>query len=421
MEKTTLDNGIRILTKKIPTSNAVSIGFWIQAGSSVETKGEQGYSHFLEHMMFKGTKSRTDKQIAEEIDKAGAYINAGTAKEYTSYYINIIHNKIEIALDILTDILENSTFLFDAINREKQVVLEEFKMYQDTPSEIVLDNLMEGLLSGHPLSLPILGKKEIIQDIDNKKLTNFYNEHYFADNLIITAAGQVAHEQVVNYIKNKKFYFTRTHSHQNSQVPIHSIQSKDIILEKDLEQVNFCLGFPGIPIASDLRFALYIINSIFGASMSSILFQRIRENLGLCYSIYSYDSLFKERGVFGIYSATSIAFFEKELLEILKVIREFKKKQISDEMIQDAKEHLKGNLALSFESIDTHMNNLGRQEIFFKEHYTFNDLIKLIDKVNKDQIFEVIQTLFPDNYKIIIASLGNKKHKKILSKIDRVI
>ncbi|MDD5066897.1 MAG: pitrilysin family protein [bacterium] len=421
MERTVLENGIVVLTRKITTSRAVSIGFWIKSGSTFETADENGYSHFLEHMMFKGTVRRTEKQIAHEIDKVGAYINAGTSKEYTSYYINIIQDKLDVALDILTDILENSTFLPENIAKEKQVVLEEIKMYEDTPPELVQDNLLEGMLSGHPLARPILGRKDLIEAIDRDKLSRFYGKHYYPHNLIVAAAGNLNHKKIIDYLNRKKFLHKRKNGKNSHTLKINNIRAREMIVEKDLAQVNFCLGFPGLPLRSELRFALHIVNAVLGSSMSSILFQKIRENMGLCYSIYSFENLFKDLGIFGIYSATSIRNFEKELNEIIRIIREFRKLKIKDETIRDAKEHLKGNLALAFESIDTHMNNLGRQELFYQKHYLFDDLIRLIDKVNKDQIHQVLHTIFPDRYKIIISSIGNKKHRKILEKLDLVI
>lgn len=421
MERTRLSNGITVVTRKIPSSKAVSIGFWLKSGSTYEGNEEQGYSHFLEHMMFKGTKRRTEKQIAQEVDRAGAYINAGTSKEYTSYYINIIHDKIGLALDILTDLLENSVFLPAAIHREKQVVLEEIKMYEDTPSEIVQDNLLEGMLAGHPLAHPILGRRKAVQEITGAKIRSFYEKHYFPQNLIISAAGNLSHRRLVDTLVGSRFFSGRKARKNSHVIRLRNIQARPVLVEKDLAQVNFCLGFPGLPVTSPLRYALHIVNAILGASMSSILFQKIREEMGLCYSIYSFENLFRDLGVFGIYSATSISNFEKEITEILRIIRQFRKDRLDAQQIRDAKEHLKGNLALAFESIDMHMNNLGRQEIFYKRHYTFEEIIRMIDRVNQEDIRRVMDAVFPSGRRITVSSIGDPKHRKILEKLDLVL
>ena len=418
MNKTRLKNGITIITKRIASSHAVSIGFWIKTGSIHENNKERGYAHFLEHMIFKGTKKRSAKQIAQEIDSAGAYINAITAKEYTAYYINIIHDKIDLALDILTDILENSVFNSNEIQKEKQVVLEEIKMYKDTTSELVHDKLIEAMLWGHPIGYPILGDENTIKGITDKKLINFFLKHYLSHNIIISASGNISHKKIVDHIIKKKFFNKYTGLEVNNNNINIKTKPRSIILTKKLEQIHLCLGFPSIPITNKSRYALYTLNAIFGSSMSSRLFQEIRESMGLCYSIYSFNSLYKNTGVFGIYAGTGINFFEKTLKEILKQIKKIKKNKLSKQEIINAKEHLKGNMALSYENIDTHMNSLARQEIYFKKHITFKEQLQMVDKIKPEDIHKAIQIIFPDDYKIIVSSIGHSDHKKILKKTN---
>ena len=421
MEKTVLRNGITVLTKYIPSSHAASIGFWVKAGSIHEKEKEDGYAHFLEHMIFKGTKKRTARQIANEIDTAGAYINAGTAKEYTSYYINIIHDKIGLALDILTDIIENSVFIPKEIQKERQVVLEEIKMYEDTPTELVQDNLVEAMLNGHPIGHPILGGKESIKNVTRKKLISFFKENYLPESIIISAAGRVSHNMIVDHINKSRFFSKKSGQKGCDHNISNDIKPRDIIISKELAQVHFCLGFPGIPITNMSRYALYILNSIFGASMSSRLFQRIRESMGLCYSIYSFNSMYIDHGIFGVYAGTSVSSFQKAITEVLKEVKKVKKGNISKDEITSAKEHLKGNMALAYESIDTHMNSLARQEIYYKKHILFKKQLQLIDKVKQEDIYNITRIIFPDDYKIIISSIGHKDHRKILDSVELVI
>lgn len=421
MKKTILPNGIILLSKHIPSSHAASIGIWIKTGSINEKKSENGYAHFLEHMIFKGTERRSAEEIAQEVDSAGAYINAATSKEYTTYYINIIDTKIDLALDILTDILDHSTFQQEEINKEKLVILEEIKMYEDTPSEQVQDNLIEAMMDGHPIGNPILGKKEIIKKTGRDQLVNFFNNNYTSSNIIISAAGNIDHNYIADYITKVKFYHDKTEDQQDQIDMDHEIKARNIIQCKDFSQVHFCLGFPCITITSSLRYAIYILNAIFGASMSSRLFQRIRENLGLCYSIYSFNSLYKDNGLFGVYTGTSINTFEKSLNEIMQEIKKIKKVFLTKQEIINSKEHLKGNMALAYENISTHMNSLARQEIYYGEHFTFEELIRRIDQVTDDELKQSIDVIFPDNYKITVSSIGPKKHNKILNKSDLVI
>lgn len=421
MRKTILKNGITILTKYIPTSHAVSIGFWVKAGSIHEESKEKGYAHFLEHMMFKGTKKRDAKKIAQEIDTAGAYINAGTSKEYTSYYINIIKDKTDLAMDVLTDITENSIFDKKEMEKEKQVILEEIKMYEDTPTELVQDNLVEAMLGDHPIGHSILGSKKTIKDVTRKNILAFYGKYYKARNIIITAAGNMSHDKIVNYLDKKKFFYKKAEREEFPDNRQTDIISKDIIISQDLSQVHFCLGFPGISVIDGSRYAYYILNSLFGASMSSRLFQRIRESMGLCYSIYSFNSMYKDHGIFGIYAGTSVNTFQKALKEILNEIKRIKRGKLSDKEITSAKEHLKGNIVLAYESIDTHMNTLARQEIYYKKHHTLKEQLQIIDKVKPEDISTAIQTIFPSDYKIIISSIGHNDHKKILDNMDLVI
>ena len=372
-------------------------------------------------MLFKGTKKRTAQDIAKEVDRVGAYLNATTTREYTGYFINIRKDKLELALDILTDIIENSTFPEKEIKREKQVVLEEIKMYEDSPDELVHDHLFEAMLWKHPLGKPILGDRRSIKKIKRRKILNFYNKYYTPNRLVISGAGYLDHNYVLKYLEKKKFLYSRRKSENELYNFTNKFQSRDYVVIRNLAQVHFCLGFRGIPADHPLRHSLYVLNTMLGSSMSSRLFQQIREKFGLCYSIYSFYSAFKEYGIFGIYAGTSIETFEKSFNKIIEEIKKIKKYGFTKDEIEDAKEHIKGHLALSYENNEIRMNRLAKQEMIFGRYFSYNEIVKLIDKVNTDTIMEVVEKIFPSNYKIVISSIGEERHTKILNKLPIVL
>ncbi|MBN1898750.1 MAG: insulinase family protein [Spirochaetes bacterium] len=414
-EKTILPGGLKILSQNIPTSTSVSVGFWVNVGSRHETDNEAGYAHFVEHMLFKGTTTRTAKDIAKEVDRVGAYLNATTTKEFTGYFINIRKEKLDFALDILTDIMENSVFSPRDIKKEINVVLEEIKMYEDTPDEMVHDNLYEALLGKHPLGRPILGNRKSIKKINRDSIHGFYTTHYSPDRFIIASAGNLNHQDIVDYIQKKNFLqFFQSEKREENHV-IEPVESRNLLIKRALAQVHFCLGFPGMAADDPDRHSLYVMNTIFGSSMSSRLFQHIREKLGLCYSIYSFYSSFKERGIYGLYAGTSMRSLRAAIQKILNEIKKLKKKGFTKNEIQDAKEHIKGHLALSYENNEIRMNRLARQEMIFGRHFPYDEVVKMIDEVNKDSIMNVLERIFPNDYQIIISSIGTEDHKKVIA------
>ncbi len=415
---TILDNGIKILTYKNNHSNSVSVGFWLNVGSIDETEKESGFAHFIEHMMFKGTKKRSAFDIANDIDKYGAYINAGTTKEYTSYYIKIVYNKIDIALEILTDMLTNSLFDTNEMEKERRVVLEEIYMYEDSPSDVVHDNLLAAMYPMHQLGRPILGTIKSVSAFKKGDILKFYKKYYSTDNLIISVAGKVEHDYVVKYIKNSNIFNNRRSIKKKREKLIKETKKINIVKEKDLSQINFCLGFPAIPRTDERRYALYVVNTMLGASMSSLLFQELREKSGICYSIYSFTSLFNDTGVFGIYAGTNLKHFPTAIEKIKDEIKKLKRGEISAEKIENVKEHLKGNIALSYDNNDTWMESIAKQMLFYSKYINYKKIINKINNVEQKNVVDMINTVFPDNYEMIISSIGNKKHKKVISKLS---
>ncbi len=419
VKKNILNNGLTIVTEKRP-STSCSIGFWVEVGSVNESENESGYAHFVEHMLFKGTKKRTAKDIANEIDRVGAYLNASTTKEYTDYFINIQKDKIDLALDILIDIIENSTFPKNELKMEKLVVLEEIKTYEDSPDELVHDNLYEAMFPEHPLGKPILGDKSNVKAMTRDKIVKFYRKYYKPNNIIIAAAGNVDHNHIVEYVKKKKFLYSSDKLLSKNSTKI-DVKPKNYIISKKLEQIHICLGFPGLSAVDSDRYSLYIFNTIFGSSMSSRLFQEIREKSGLCYSIYSFYTSFKDSGIFGIYTGTGLNRFEKSFVKIIDEIKKIKKYGITKNELSDAKEHIKGHLALAYENNEVRMNRLARQEMVFHKYFTYNNIAKMVDKVTQDSVMNIIYKIFPKDYKIIISSIGDEKHKTILQQLPTTI
>jgi len=421
VKKDRLDNGVTVVTEEISTSNSVSIGFWVKVGSKDESEKENGYSHFIEHMLFKGTKKRSYLDIAREVDRVGAYLNASTTREDTCYYINIKKDSFDFAVELLCDIVENSIFPEKELLQEKNVVLEEIKMYNDTPEDLVYENFFKSMFYNHPFGMPITGDIENIKNITREGVIEFYKRNYIPSNLVIAAAGNVEHQNLLKLLRKYKFMSNRANLQPIKNLNNKEFIRKDNILIKNFNQVHICLGFPGISATHSLRYALYIFNTILGSSMSSRLFQKIREKLALCYSIYSFYSSFRETGVFGIYLATSLNTLEKALINILKEVKLIRKKGISKKELEDAKEHIKGNLALAYEQNEVRMNRLARQEIIFGRHFTYKEIINTINSIKLDHIMQIIDIFFPKEYKIIISSVGIEKHKKILKNIDFVI
>ncbi len=404
-------NGLSVLLEPIEGVVSVSVGLWIKKGSRHEREDQYGYAHFVEHMLFKGTEKYTAKEIAQKVDRVGGQHNAATNREYTCYYINVVSDYLELALEILSDMYNNSLFDADELAKERNVIMEEIRMYEDTPDEYILDLFMERMLNGHPLSHSILGTIEGIKKTTRESLTGFYNEHYVNDNVIIAIAGSFEEKKAVDLIAK---YFSNERSH-----PVY--ESKQIIYapelpviehqEKDLEQVHFCMGLEGIKKGDDDRWPFYILSTILGGSMSSRLFQNIREKEGISYSIYSFHSSYIDCGVFGIYCATTADKFRRTVELIMNECRNMLKDGISNEELEDTKTFMKGNLALSLESNETRMSQLARNEMVYGRSFDFNDIVRYIDSITMDDYVRVCERIFR-NKDFSLISIGKLKRRK---------
>ena len=409
-QKVVLHNGIRIVTEKIPYLRSVSIGIWINSGSRDEEDKNSGISHFLEHLAFKGTEKRSARQIAFEMDSIGGQIDAFTSREYTCYSAKVLDEHLPVAIDLLSDILLNSTIKPADIDKERQVILEEIKFVEDNPADYIYDLLYQSVWSSHPLGRSILGSPESIEGIDRSKLINHLDNHYTPKNIIIAVAGNIDEGRLKELLE-KAFGSLNKNASSSREAPP-EIKRNFIIKERELEQVHFCLGTKGLRSADENRFEGYLLNTILGGSMSSRLFQKIREDYGLAYSIHSFISPYADTGLLGIYAGTSAEFFEKVLKMSLEEFKLLMTVKVPGDELKKAKEQLKGNLMLSLESSSSRMNQLAKQEMYFERFFSMDEIIDEVEKVTEDKIQRLANRLF-DNAFFNLAILGPVKKEKI--------
>jgi len=401
IQKYTCENGVRTVLENIPTVRSVTIGIWVLAGSRNETEENNGISHFLEHMFFKGTPSRTAQQIAEAFDSIGGQVNAFTSKEYTCYYARVLDTHKEYALDILADMFFNSNFDEEEMDREKKVILEEIKMAEDTPDDIIHDLLAQATYDNHPLGFPILGTEDHLKGFTNETLKHYIEEKYVPENIVISVAGNVD-QTFINKIED--YFGTFKSKDHSSQLLKPTFHSHSIKRQKETEQAHLCLGYKGLPIGNDQIYSLILMNNVLGGSMSSRLFQEIRENKGLAYSVFSYHSSFLDSGLLTIYAGTGKDQLD-ELHDIIQsTVQSLKKDGLSDREIRNSKEQMKGNLTLSLESTNSRMSRNGRNELLLKRHRTLDELIDQIDKVSFQSIQEVIEDTFREDPSIALIA-----------------
>jgi predicted Zn-dependent peptidase len=411
-KKTVLDNGIRVVTEALPYFPTVSLGLWWKTGSRYENERDNGISHFIEHMLFKGTKRRTAYDMAREIDAVGGTLNAFTGKEYTCAYARVLKRDMDIALDILADMYENSLFAEDDIEREKHVIIQEVKMIEDNPEEYIFDMFNAEYFKKHPLGMPILGEKENIERFDRQTLLDHFHRHYSPENMIITATGRIDHDAFVK--KTSKLFSGLAPAASFSPVIEKPDTSPGIhVWEKELEHIYLCIGTDGVGQTDARRYALYALNALAGGSMSSHLFQEIREKRGLVYNIFSYVNCFHDTGTFGISTSTSEGDLEEVLLLIKKELEDLKGKGISDTELSFSKEHIKGNFFISLESSEARMGRLAKNEIYFDGYVPLKETLKEIDRIQKDEVSAMSRLIFAEPSNVSLAILGRIDRDKI--------
>lgn len=410
IQKITLPNGLSILIEQIPTFRSVSIGIWVGTGSRFEEDHENGISHFLEHMFFKGTKTRTAVEIAEAFDAIGGQVNAFTSKEYTCYYAKVLDEHAPYAMDVLADMFFHSTFEEKELEKEKNVVFEEIKMVDDTPDDIIHDILSKACFGDHALGQPILGTVDTLKTFDANMLRDYMDRYYKADNVVISVAGNVSDE----LIENIKAHFSHLEKSTTSKELIEpKFMTEKIARKKDTEQAHLCLGYQGLKIGHDDIYSLVILNNILGGSMSSRLFQEIRESRGLAYSVFSYHSSYKDTGMVTIYAGTAPEQLDELYDAIMLTIDGLRNKGITEKELKNSKEQLKGNLMLSLESTNSRMSRNGKNELLLKRHKTLDEITEEINRVTIEKVNHMVNDIFTDEFALSLISPTGKFPKGI--------
>lgn len=417
-KKHTLNNGIRVISKKISHVRSVSIGFWINAGSSSETIVNNGTSHFIEHMLFKGTYKRSAKEIASTIDEIGGQLNAFTSKECTCYYTKVLDSHINIGIDVLTDMLLNSKFDVREIEKEKSVICEEINMYEDSPEDVVYDLISKTIFREHSLGLPILGTHNTISNLNREEVIKYMKNNYTSENIVISVAGSFNEDVLIEYL-NEKIGNHLFIKNKKPTLDTPSFYSDFSFRHKDIEQTHICIGFKGLPYSEKDMFPLLIINNILGGSMSSRLFQTIREDHGLAYSIYSHPSFYKDVGLSTIYISLNPSQMDMAFKLINDELLSFMKKSITKEEFYKSKEQLKGSYILGLESTSSIMNMLGKSELFGQKIRTPDEVISRINNITLEDADNIIKKILKSD-NISMAVVGKTKESIIKSKYELI-
>ncbi len=383
--KTVLDNGIRVVTEKIESVRSISLGVWIDVGSRDEESAELGVSHFIEHMLFKGTKNRTAKDIAVSLESVGGGLNAFTGREHTCYFARVLDEHLDIAIDVLSDILKNSLLNPSHFEKEKEVIISEIKELEDSPSDLIHDILMSAMWKEDSLGRPIIGSAESVLKMPRGKLINFMKNNYTCSRVVIAVSGNLRHDELVKKIK-RKFEFSANSHPATSSFKLLPVEAARAIEHRKTAQTHVSLGIPIFPYRDKRRYSALVLSNILGGGMSSRLFQTVRERLGLAYSIYSFIDFFKDTGVFGIYLGSHKKNAVRVIELVLKEIRKFKKNSLTNEELSHAKYQLKGNLILGMESTSSRMNRLARNELFLNDYVGLDQTIDSINKIKAKDI-----------------------------------
>ena len=398
-----MDNGLRLITESMPHVRSVTIGVWLMRGSRHESDELGGIAHFVEHMLFKGTQTRSAEDIAQAIDSIGGQLDAFTAKEYASYYIKVLDEHLPLAVDLLADIVLRPAFPEEEIDREKKVILEEIKMVEDTPDDLVHELFTQHFWEGHPLGRPILGSKESVERFTVDTLRSYFERAYVASNMIISAAGNLEHEQVRDLVERAFGTVSRDGEPLSGHAP--RVVPQLITRTKELEQSHICLGTNGYPQNHGDRYVTYILNTVLGGSMSSRLFQNVREKRGLAYSVFSGLSAYRDAGNITIYAGCGTDAVDEVVDLCVEELRGMKRAPVSEPELRRSKDHLKGSLMLSLENTASRMSHLARQEIYFDRHFGLDETLSGVERVTGADVQRVASDLFA-NGSLAVTVLG---------------
>ena len=401
--KDTLSNGIRVVSETLPKSRSISIGVWVKVGSRHESRELGGTSHFIEHMFFKGTQTRTAKDIATEIDSLGGEMNAFTSQETTTYYVKVLDEHLAIAIDILADILLGSKFDPAEMEKERKVILEEIKSVEDTPDDHIHELFTSTVWQENSLGRPILGTRDTIKALTHKDLIAYIENYYSPREIVISVAGNFEHSRLIELLDNAFGKLSRNGIPKQDSTP--AFTQAVTVRKKQLEQVQVCLGCKGLPYTHEDRYVILALNTVLGNSMSSRLFQEVREQNALAYSIYSYVTAYRDTGLLTIYAGTDPSNALQAIKLIMKELKKIKDDGITPAEELRVKNQIKGNLVLSLESSNSHMSRLARQEMYFGKYISVDDIIKGVDKVTAERVLNMARHLFSKD-SISLSILG---------------
>lgn len=405
IEKEILPNGLVVITEPMAHVRSISVGVWVRTGSRREPAELNGISHFIEHMVFKGTEQHSAEEIARSVDSIGGMLDAFTAKEMICFNAKALDEHLSIAFDVLSDLVLHPRFDAEDITKEKSVVLEEIKMDQDNPDYLVHEIFTQNFWRDHSLGKPILGTNQTVSSFSRSQVAECFHRWFAPENMIVTAAGHLEHQQLRDLVAREFGHMQPAGDHyaDSAPVPQARITTKS---KSELEQVHLCIGVPSYPMVHERRYAIAVLNNILGGGMSSRLFQNIRERQGLAYAVFSELSPYRDTGLLSIYAGTAL---EKAGQVVRSVTAEFtslKDQLVSDEELRRAKDHLKGSLMLSLESTSSRMSNLARQEMYFGKFFTLDEIIASIEKVTREEIQEIAREFFQPDH-ISVTVLGN--------------
>ncbi|PAC86420.1 peptidase M16 [Bacillus subtilis] len=405
IKRYTCQNGVRIVLENNPTVRSVVIGVWIGTGSRHETPEINGISHFLEHMFFKGTSTKSAREIAESFDRIGGQVNAFTSKEYTCYYAKVLDEHANYALDVLADMFFHSTFDENELKKEKNVVYEEIKMYEDAPDDIVHDLLSKATYGNHSLGYPILGTEETLASFNGDSLRQYMHDYYTPDRVVISVAGNISD----SFIKDvEKWFGSYEAKGKATGLEKPEFHTEKLTRKKETEQAHLCLGFKGLEVGHERIYDLIVLNNVLGGSMSSRLFQDVREDKGLAYSVYSYHSSYEDSGMLTIYGGTGANQLQQLSETIQETLATLKRDGITSKELENSKEQMKGSLMLSLESTNSKMSRNGKNELLLGKHKTLDEIINELNAVNLERVNGLARQLFTEDYALaLISPSGN--------------
>ncbi len=387
--KTTLPNGVRVVTEEIPYVRSVSVGVWIDTGSRDEDEYNNGITHFIEHIVLKGTQRFSNQQIARSLESVGGYMNAFTTKEHTCFYARILDEHLNKAIDVISDLVQYPLIDPKEVEKEKHVILEELKNIEDDPDDIIHEYFDQKVYYHHPLGFPVIGKAENIKRFTRRDLLSYLEKHFLPKKMVIAAAGNLKHENLVEMVFK---YFNRD---GRMNIKINRIQGprrakpQREVIEKPIQQVYICMGTLSCSVKSNMRYPLLVMNTLLGDGMSCRLFQNVREKYGFAYAVYSFANLMSDTGSFGIYVGTDNKNIERSISLIYKELEKLKAKPVSVSELNRTKSQMKGNMMLGLENMSNRMIRLGSGELYFGRYIPLDELIRCIDEVNQDQLYEV--------------------------------